>query len=68
MLGADIQKLRGELGGSNFELIEFVLTRRIGNRVVRGTYGVNVAKVREVVRMPTINPLVSRVRLSLIHI
>ena len=51
-----------EIGGNFFELIEFSLIRHIGNnRVYKGTYGVNVAKVREVVHMPTINPLASSV-------
>ena len=55
-------KLEMELGGSVFELIEFSLTRMIRGKPVMGLYGVNVAKVREVVRMPVINPLSSRVR------
>ena len=40
---------------SQFELIEFRLDRNINGKVVRGIYGVNVVKVREVVRMPKIN-------------
>ena len=51
-----------ELGGSVFELIEFSLTRMIRGKPVKGLYGVNVAKVREVVRMPVINPLSSRIK------
>lgn len=47
---------------SRFELIEFKLKRTINGQVINGTYGVNVVKVREVVRMPTINPLNSRVK------
>jgi len=57
----DLQQLQLELGGSFFELIEFTLTRKVGGRQLRGIYGVNVAKVREVVRMPKINPLAARV-------
>jgi two-component system chemotaxis response regulator CheV len=54
---------RLELGGGVFEIIEFSLSRTDvnGNRV-DGKYGVNVAKVREVVRLPKINPLASRVK------
>ena len=49
-----------EIGGNFFELIEFSLVRHIGNnKVITGTYGVNVAKVREVVHLPDINPLAS---------
>ncbi|MBM4250617.1 MAG: chemotaxis protein CheV [Deltaproteobacteria bacterium] len=61
-MGGDLQKLQTELGGNSFELIEFTLTRRIHGQEVSGLYGVSVGKVREVVRMPQVNPLVSRVR------
>ena len=51
-----------EVGGNVFELIEFSLDRHLADgKVKTGRYGVNVAKVREVVRMPTINPLASSV-------
>ena len=51
-----------EVGGSVFELIEFTLKRRLPDgSFVDGLYGVNVAKVREVIRMPRINPLGSSV-------
>ncbi len=51
-----------ELGSSAFELIEFSLDRQLADGTrMRGRYGVNVAKVREVIRMPKINPLGSRV-------
>ncbi len=55
-------KLQLEIGGSFFELIEFSLTRKVRGKTIRGIYGVNVAKVREVVRMPKINTLASRVK------
>ena len=58
----DIKQLQLEIGGSFFELIEFSLTRRVMGKDLRGVYGVNVAKVREVVRMPKINPLSSRMK------
>jgi len=48
-------------GASAFELIEFSLIRNVGGKLIKGTYGVNVAKVREVVRMPEINVLGSRI-------
>jgi two-component system chemotaxis response regulator CheV len=57
----NIRDLQLEIGGSVFELIEFTLTRTVRGQPVRGRYGVNVAKVREVVRMPHVNPLASRV-------
>lgn len=47
-----------------FELIEFTVTRRIPgeSKTRKGLYGVNVAKVREVIRMPKINPIASRLK------
>lgn len=45
-----------------FELIEFTLNRQLPNGEFRqGLYGINVSKVREVVRMPEINPLSSQI-------
>ena len=45
-----------------FELIEFSLDRRLPDgSLLKGRYGVNVAKVREVVRLPKINPLAARI-------
>lgn len=51
-----------EVGGNYFELIEFSVSRHIRGKNFTGRYGVNVAKVREVVRMPKINPLASKCR------
>ncbi len=52
-----------EIGSNNFEMIEFSLERQLPDGSTRtGIYGVNVAKVREVVRLPTINPLASSVK------
>lgn len=49
------------LSSGVFELVEFYLDRTLeSGEVRRGIYGVNVEKVREVVRMPKINPLASR--------
>lgn len=49
-------------GDGYFELIEFSLVRRLPDgREIKGTYGVNVVKVREVIHMPKINPLASTV-------
>lgn len=58
--GTELSKLQLEIGGSFFEIIEFSLVRTINGRKVKGTYGINVAKVREVVRLPEINPLASK--------
>ncbi len=54
---------RLEIGQNVFELIEFSLDRLMSDgQKIRGHYGVNVAKVREVVRMPKINRLSSRIK------
>lgn len=51
-----------EVGSNVFELIEFTLVRHLADgKTTEGRYGVNVAKVREVVRMPAVNPLVSTI-------
>lgn len=55
-------KLFQDAEDSVFELIEFKLQRHVNGVKMEGTYGVNVVKVREVVRMPKINPLNTRVR------
>lgn len=53
---------RVKMGENIFELIEFSIERNLGDgKVMVGRYGVNVAKVREVVRMPLINPLASSI-------
>ena len=50
------------MGMSFLELIEFSLVRQLPDgQIMTGVYGVNVAKVREVVHMPKINPLASSV-------
>lgn len=49
-------------GDGYFELIDFNLVRNLPDgRQVKGTYGVNVVKVREVIHMPRINPLASTI-------
>jgi len=53
---------RVKMGENIFELIEFSIERYLKDgKVMVGRYGVNVAKVREVVRMPIINPLASSI-------
>ena len=60
--GSDSSLMDIEIGDSVFELIEFTLARQLPDgRIVEGLYGVNVAKVREVIRLPKINPLGSSV-------
>jgi two-component system chemotaxis response regulator CheV len=56
-----LSKQAQDAADSMFELIEFSLDRKINGATIKGVYGVNVVKVREVVRMPKINPLNSRI-------
>ena len=66
-MSADIRSTKKDYtdiarGTSSFEIIEFSLNRRLPNgKMMKGTYGLNVAKVREVLRMPKINPLASNI-------
>ena len=59
---SEMSKQVQDASDSMFELIEFCLDRHVNGETIRGIYGVNVVKVREVVRMPKINPLSTRVR------
>jgi two-component system, chemotaxis family, chemotaxis protein CheV len=54
---------RLEIGGNAFEIIEFWLegTDPSGKKI-KAKYGVNVAKVREVIRIPQITPLSSEIK------
>jgi len=47
------------MSNKTIELIEFSLIRHVSQKQIRGLYGVDVSKVREVIRMPKINPLSS---------
>jgi two-component system, chemotaxis family, chemotaxis protein CheV len=58
----DSSKQFSDAEDSMFELIEFSLERHVNGQSIKGVYGVNVVKVREVVRMPKINPLNCRIK------
>ena len=54
---------RLEIGGNVFEIIEFWLEGTDpSGKPIKAKYGVNVAKVREVVRVPQITPLSTEVK------
>ena len=59
---SDLSKTMQDATDNMFELIEFSLERHVNGQTIKGIYGVNVVKVREVVRMPKINPLNSRIK------
>lgn len=60
-MSTDLDPMK-DLANSKFQLIEFALDRQLNGKIVTGRYGINVVKVREVVRMPKINPLNTRVK------
>lgn len=51
------------ISNSFFELVEFTLERHLEDgSIVKGFYGVSVDKVREVIKMPKINKLTTKLR------
>jgi len=46
-----------KVGSNEMELVDFRIFRMIGDEVYEGIYGVNVAKVREIIRMPKLTEL-----------
>ena len=49
----------GELktGSNEMELVDFRIFKQSGDKVYEGIYGVNVAKVREIIKMPNLTEL-----------
>lgn len=60
----NMENIAVETSGKNlFELIEFSLIRNLSEEEsIKGIYGINVAKVREVVKLPKINRLASTIK------
>ncbi len=46
-----------KVGNNEMELVDFRIFRQMGDEVYEGIYGVNVAKVREIIRMPKLTEL-----------
>jgi two-component system chemotaxis response regulator CheV len=46
-----------KVGNNEMELVDFRIFRKMGDKVYEGIYGVNVAKVREIIRMPKLTEL-----------
>lgn len=46
-----------KVGNNEMELVDFRIFRTMGDKVYEGIYGVNVAKVREIIRMPKLTEL-----------
>lgn len=44
-------------GSNEMELVDFRIFKQTGDRVYEGIYGVNVAKVREIIKMPNLTEL-----------
>lgn len=46
-----------KVGSNEMELVDFRIFRMMGDEVYEGIYGVNVSKVREIIRMPKLTEL-----------
>ncbi len=46
-----------KVGSNEMELVDFRIFRKMGDEVYEGIYGVNVAKVREIIRKPKLTEL-----------
>ena len=44
-------------GSNEMELVDFRIFKQSGDNVYEGIYGVNVAKVREIIKMPNLTEL-----------
>ncbi|MDR2639593.1 MAG: chemotaxis protein CheV [Helicobacteraceae bacterium] len=55
MAGATVSALK--TGANEMELVDFRIYKQIGERVYEGIYGVNVAKVREIIKIPKLTEL-----------
>ena len=44
-------------GSNEMELVDFRIFKQAGDKVYEGIYGVNVAKVREIIKMPNLTEL-----------
>ena len=48
-----------KVGSNEMELVDFRIFRKMGDEVYEGIYGINVAKVREIIRKPKLTELPS---------
>ncbi|MEA1918477.1 MAG: chemotaxis protein [Campylobacterota bacterium] len=46
-----------KVGSNEMELVDFRIFRKMDNEIYEGIYGVNVSKVREIIRMPKLTEL-----------
>ncbi len=46
-----------KVGSNEMELVDFRIFRQMGDEIYEGIYGVNVSKVREIIRMPKLTEL-----------
>ncbi|MBR8461803.1 chemotaxis protein CheV [Campylobacter sp. faydin G-24] len=53
MFGDDVLKT----GSNEMELVDFRIFKKSDNKIYEGIYGVNVAKVREIIKMPNLTEL-----------
>ncbi len=46
-----------KLGSNEIELVDFRIMKDVGGKIYEGIYGINVAKVREIIRLPKLTEL-----------
>ena len=46
-----------KIGSNEIELVDFRIMKDVGGKVYEGIYGINVAKVREIIRLPKLTEL-----------
>ncbi|MGM0622950.1 MAG: chemotaxis protein [Campylobacterota bacterium] len=46
-----------KVGSNEMELVDFRIFKQVGDRIYEGIYGVNVAKVKEIIKMPKLTEL-----------
>ena len=46
-----------KVGSNEIELVDFRIMKDVGGKVYEGIYGINVAKVREIIRLPKLTEL-----------
>lgn len=51
-------------GTNEMELVDFRIFKQVGERIYEGIYGVNVAKVREIIKIPKLTELPARPNIS----
>ena len=46
-----------KVGSNEMELVDFRILKQDGSEIYEGVYGINVSKVREIIKMPSLTEL-----------